>query len=443
MNSTIAPTLATAAIGLAVTAFAGTAQAQTVDRALGDASRAIASAGDARSNFKRDRNISVRQRPRPDYAPLGIDMGGFNGQASLEIRPEYVDNVFATPIELDDYIVYIAPEISVASTWSRHKLSAYARGDFSRYGEYETENADQYALGADGVLNVGRAGMVGAAFDFNHRIVPRSAADAPVNSLNPVEYDQLAYGLLGSYEFNRLRVGGGATWREFDFDNAVDRLGAVILEDDRDRDDFSLTARADFAVSPATALFVRTTFTERDYRLTTPAAAVNRDSTGYDIVVGANFELSTLIRGEVGVGFVSTDYDSAALVDQDSVGARAEIEWFPTQLTTVTLTASQSLEETQLVGSPGYASTNLAGQVDHELRRNIILTGYLGLGIDDYEGIDRQDDRLGASVGVTWLLNRRVAVVGSLSHFNVESEGANAGREFDVNRVSIGVNLQY
>lgn len=444
MTSTFATTaLVGAIVGAAAISFAGTAQAQSSDRALGDATRALAAAGDARSNFKRDRNISVRQRPRPDYTPLGIDLGAFTGQASIEIRPEYNDNVFATPVEQDDFILFVAPEFSVSSNWSRHRLSGYARGDFSRYNDFESENADQYAFGGDGILNVGRAGMVGLALDFNHRIMPRSAADAPTNAVSPVEYDQLAYGLLGSYEFNRLRVSGGLTFRDFDFDNAVDALGGVIFEDDRDRDDFNISARADFAISPATAIFVRTTLTERDYRLETPAAAVDRDSTGFDVVVGANFELSTLIRGEVGVGFVSNDYDSAALPDQDSFGARAELEWFPTQLTTVTLTAAQTLEETQLVGSPGYTSTNVAVQVDHELRRNIILTGYLGTGMDDYEGIDRDDDRTGGSLGVTWLLNRRVAVVGTASHFNVDSKGLDAGREFDVNRLSIGVSLQY
>jgi hypothetical protein len=38
---------------------------------------AVGSAQDLASNFKRDKNTSVRQRPRPDYEAIGVKTGGF------------------------------------------------------------------------------------------------------------------------------------------------------------------------------------------------------------------------------------------------------------------------------------------------------------------------------------------------------------------------------
>ncbi|MDZ4052043.1 MAG: outer membrane beta-barrel protein, partial [Phenylobacterium sp.] len=138
----------------------------------------------------------------------------------------------------------------------------------------------------------------------------------------------------------------------------------------------------------------------------------------------------------------SQEYDDPTLSDIDGFGARAQVEWFPTQLTTVTFTGSRTIEESASPGSAGYTSANLGVKVDHELMRNVILTGNVSKGKDDYQGITREDDRFNAGVGATYLLNRHVGVTLAYSHMDMDSSGV-GGQDFKVNKVGATLALQF
>lgn len=419
------------------------AQRQATDAARGETAQGLRAANDRPTNFRRDRNVAVRDRPRPDYNGLGINLGAFTGQAHLLVTGEYNDNIFATTTTTDDIILHYQPELTIRSGWSRHELAGYARAQINRNIDFSSEDSEEYALGLSGRLDILSTGSVKLTTDYQHQSEARSSSNTPTNSVNPIEFDTAGAALAGTYEFNRLKISGLVDFRQFDYDDGRTSLGAVIEQDDRDRDITTFTARADYAISPATALFLQGSVNERSYRLKPPAVALNRDSTGYEILAGANFELSSLVRGDIGVGYIHQDYDDPAQNDLDGFGARGRLEWFPTRLTTVTLVGARSVEDSGILGSSGYLSTNVSLQVDHELMRNLILTGYAGVGSDDFEGILRSDDRVNLAVSATWLLNRRAALTASFNHFDQNSSGLAAGTNFEINRVSIGFNLQY
>ncbi|MCK5908823.1 MAG: outer membrane beta-barrel protein, partial [Caulobacter sp.] len=52
-------------------------------------------AQDLGSNFKRDKNVSVRQRPRPDYEAAGQKAGGFTLYPRVTADVERNDNIYA------------------------------------------------------------------------------------------------------------------------------------------------------------------------------------------------------------------------------------------------------------------------------------------------------------------------------------------------------------
>ena len=113
------------------------------------------------------------------------------------------------------------------------------------------------------------------------------------------------------------------------------------------------------------------------------------------------------------------------------------VEWFPTQLTTVTATGSRTIEDSAIIGSGGYLSTGVGLQIDHEFKRNVILGAALSYSEDDYEGIDRNDNRFSGTLSATYLVNRRLGVSLAASHMEQSSDGADAGSDFDVNRLMI------
>ena len=162
------------------------------------------------------------------------------------------------------------------------------------------------------------------------------------------------------------------------------------------------------------------------------------DLSGDTSFLTAPGELGALIRGEIAAGYISQEFDEETAYGKvDGFGARALIEWFPTQLTTVTATGSRTVEDSAIIGSGGYLSSAIGLQIDHELMRNIIVGGAVSYSEDDYEGIDRNDDRFSGSLSATYLVNRHLGVSLAASHLEQSSSGADNGADFDVNRLMI------
>lgn len=120
------------------------------------------------------------------------------------------------------------------------------------------------------------------------------------------------------------------------------------------------TLRGDLALSPDTAVFARYRYNERDFRLAPPAVANNRDSDGYTFDVGVEFDLGGLARGEIGAGYMKQEYENPAFGTVDGFGVDGLLEWFPTQLTTITFTARRSIEDAGIAAASGYVGTGLS-----------------------------------------------------------------------------------
>lgn len=153
--------------------------------------------------------------------------------------------------------------------------------------------------------------------------------------------------------------------------------------------------------------------------------------------------MTALVRGEIAVGYIHQDFDNPAFPDISGLGARGQLEWFPSQLTTVTLAAGRSVEDTPLTGAGAYVAGSVGLSVDHELLRNVILTGRLTWSQDVYEGVDREDRRVSASLGATYLISRNLGLTATLSMLDVDSVGAARDQDFSVNRLAVALVTQF
>ena len=235
-----------------------------------------------------------------------------------------------------------------------------------------------------------------------------------------------------------VRASIGANWATYDFEDGRLPGNVPFEQDDRDHDAWDATGRLDYAISPDTAIFGSVTRRERDYDLD----VFDRDSEGWRYLAGANFDITSVIRGEVGLGYSTTEYDNAALSDTDGFSAAGRVEWFPTQLTTLTFDALRDTVDSDIALSSAIERTGFGFRIDHELRRDIILHGEAAYDQDEYEGIDRDDDRTRYNVGADWYLNRSVTFGAGYQHFSQESAGVSRDRDFDVNQVMFNVTFR-
>ena len=115
--------------------------------------------------------------------------------------------------------------------------------------------------------------------------------------------------------------------------------------------------------------------------------------------------------------------------------------WNPTQLTTVQLGASRTIEETTLNNAAGAIGTTFSASVDHELLRYVILTGDASYQNLDYDGISREDDTLGVGAGGTYLMNRHLRFN---MRYGYATRSSNiAGQDYDTHTIRVGLTTQY
>lgn len=403
----------------------------------------IAQAQDLGSNFKRDKNVSVRQRPRPDYEATGQKAGGFTLYPRVTVDLEHNDNIYAVATgKTDDNIWRVKPELAVRSDWSRHALGFFAGGNIIRYADNGTEDAEEYTVSANGRIDIERGSNITGSVQTQHLVEPRTAPTSPSAAGKPVKYDLNQGSIVLTKEFNRLRLIGRVDDKDFNYDDVPNIGGTGVVDQDfRDRNEIYYGGRAEYAVSPDTAVYLSALGNKKDYD--SNLVATDRTSDGYVVGVGANFDVSELMRGDIQVGYMKQSYDNVLFKNISGFNAAGRIEWFPTQLTTVGLNGSRTIEESTAPGSQGYISNNIGASIDHELMRNVLVSAAYTHGKDNYKGVDRDDKRDNFSATATYLLNRRVGLFLTYNYLKQDSSGAASGASFKDNKLIASVALQF
>ncbi|MFA4940724.1 outer membrane beta-barrel protein [Brevundimonas sp.] len=392
--------------------------------------------------FARDRAVAVRDRPQPAYDALGIRTGGFTVFPRLQLDVVQDDNVFASDDAPQAATTFrLRPEIVARSNWSRHALQAHGRAVIDRNLDFDSENTTDWGLGAAGRLDVVRGAEIVASADYAKAHEARTAAGADPITQRPVAFNLASAHLGAERAMGRLRVSARAAVHRYDYRDGFSDTRALVEQDDRDRTVFTLIGRADYALSPATAIFLQVIGDDRDYEQV--AGRPLRTSSGYQTLTGVDFELGALVRGEIAAGYIRQDFEDAAFGDLDGFGGRAKLSWFPTQLTTVTAAAARTVEDTGVIGAAGALRTDLSLTVNHELLRNLILTAQATYADDAYNGLARTDTRLGAGISAAYRVNRRYGFTAGLTWLDQSSSGAAQGPSYRNTRFYVGSTAQF
>ncbi len=327
--------------------------------------------------------VHVLERPKPEYDPVGGRVGSFFIYPDAQLETRYDTNIFATESDTeDDFIGIFSPSVSIESDWSRHALNATAGADVGRFVEFDSENYEDFFVGADGRLDVLRSTTVFGNVNFARLHEDRGSPD-DVNGETPTVYYSYDAGVNAAYQVSRIALFGDANYQYLDYDDVDTSTGATINNDDRDRGVATAGTRVGYEIIPNYLAFVSGQYNNRDYTDDVDDSGLNRDSQGYDLSVGTQFRLSGITRGEVSVGWQQQFYEDAALDDISGFSFQLGVTWFASELTTVDFVGARTIEETTIVGAAGYLNSSLRVDVAHELRRNIILSGGLGAASND------------------------------------------------------------
>ena len=391
--------------------------------------------------YDRGRNESVMDRPRPTWAPIGVRVGGVVLNPYLDVSLGFDDNVYQTENnKKGDGLLTVAPRIIMTSDWSRHALNLDAGGTFVRYFDETPRNEDGWTVGGTGRFDVGRGSITGGA--RTSRIYESQLTGASVpDALSSIPVQASIFKILGDMKFARFRTVLTVDHSIFDY-KPVDLLnGTRYSQADRDRKITRAIGQLEYGVTPDAGVFIRAGYTDTNYFRPLQPGFVNRDSHEWRTLAGVTLDLTALLRGSVGVGYVNRNYVAPGFRNVKGVSVDAKLEYFPTDLTTFTLTGRRQVEDSLLGGSSGYFNNGVALRVDHELLRNLILNAGADYEYDDYKGISGKATILRISGGGQYQANRLVWFNGNLAYGRRTSDSVLNGPRLNEFRMMMGVSI--
>lgn len=408
---------------LALGAHLGTAQAQQADDSF----------------FVRDRYEGVTERAQPEFDPEPLRSGSWQLRPELEVGAGYTSNLFGTSEnETDDFYGVLAPRLDTRSDWSRHELGFNLFARHTEYFDTGDESNTGFGAGADGRLDVNSRASITGGVRGEQFFERRTAISNLPDAIEPVEGNVIGANVGVNYEFGRVGLRGRLGIDSFDFKDVSLRSGGQADQDFRDSDEVTGTVRVAYAVERDWALFTEARLIDRSYD--TPGVGMNsfnRDSQGTVLLVGTDFELPVLLRGEVAVGYQNFEFDDPRFDDVSGLSIDTRVQWFVSQLTTLTGQARRAVIDPGVIGSAGATETSVTVRADYELLRNWLIFGEAGVSNFKFENVNRDDDRFDLGVGTTYKLNKRAWLETAYRYSNQNSDT----QEFTDNRVTVSLRL--
>ena len=359
---------------------------------------------------------------------------------SVETGVEATDNVFrATTGPRDDIGYFVAPSMRIESDWVRHSVNFDASSRHVYYFDNPSEDELDLDISADVTIDIRRdttLELEGAyALDQEGRgdiDVPGAAAE------RPNEHALEGTATL-TRTFNRLEISiEGAV--EHNIFEDVDLVGGGQQNNsDRNFTEYEGTLRVGYDISPKLQPFVRTGYSVRRHEQDIDDNGLRRDSDGISVEAGVEIGITSMLTGELAVGYVRRDFDDGALNDIDGVTFDGSLLWRPSEITTVTFTASTEVEETGTGTLSGSIERRLGVAINHELRRNLMVGGSVDYTLEDFTGGSLEEETLFLALGLTYQLNRSVAL---RLGYSFEDFQSNSGRAYTENRFLAGWLIQ-
>lgn len=385
---------------------------------------------------------TVTQRPRPELDQLGIHIGDFFWFSRAELDETYNSNIFATSnLTTGDLITALAPSFDLLSSFPRNALNFQAGAISQFYAFRPAQNTQDGFVSANGRLDVtGKSSFYGGA-RAAHLHIPRTSPLSPGNAAEPVTYN--LYTANAGYAQYGRRFGYQADLAVQNAQyNAVPLVGGGLLPQSAQDITYSQAAlRGSYEIIPDYTGYIRISGNLSEYQHTAPGG-VRFNSNGYRADFGLQILPRHLISGEVYAGYLNQIYQIGGSLSGADAGGR--LVYNITPLTTATLTGLRTIVPSNpSVSASGaaYLATTAAVSLDHELLRNLLLSGRIGYENDTYLGVSRTDNIISSAVGFKYLASRNLYLGGTYTYQQRNSTLSNAS--YTQNILMLRVSTQF
>lgn len=359
-------------------------------------------------------NVGVADRQRPAFDALGLRAGSLEFFPSITGRAEYDDNVLASAAgKQGDKIFYVKPELRVRSDFGRHAFDAKIYYNRSYHAKLSTEDVSEYGANGRGVIDLTRRTRIRLTGAAERSAENRSSLGSFSGSRTRVKFDRYSGSAGLEQEVGDFVLLGKGEYRRLRYMDAVDPLGNEISLKFRNLKVRTGTGQIAYKLRSGTTAFVRVQGEKRTYDLRPgdvgfdPITLTDRSSKGLKAEAGLGLELTSLIYGNIRLGYIKQNYADPKLRDVSGLSYGADLLWNITPLTSLKFTADRAVDETSSQITAGNLRSEFTANVDHELLRNLILSAGGRYARINPAGLSPKSREYEAKIGARYLLPNR------------------------------------
>lgn len=358
------------------------------------------------------RGTTVLARPREGFDPVPIRAGSFNVLPEINGSIGYDSNVTGGVNGDSDVVATIGGRATLRSDWSLHALNFSAQADQRFYFDHSDASEFTYDLNANGRYDLTRGHSISGGLLTQRVAQSRVSVSEFGATQEPTMHETFGGNLGTSNRFGRFRTNLSGSYVDYDYKDSV-TLGGLPI--DNSYRDYALTEfllGGGYEVSAGREVFASLNFSQRRYD--DAASAAFRDSDGYELLVGLASEITPLIRGRIGLGYIEQDFKDPTVEDVDGIAVDIDVSYLATELLTLKVNARRYLENIALPSSTGSMTTSIGVGADFEYRRNVILSGGVEYADGDYVNSPGGAEVLSAYATARYFVNRHYMVAAQL-----------------------------
>jgi hypothetical protein len=383
--------------------------------------------------------VPVAERPHPDFDPLGIHFGSVTFYPSITGGLMYNSNVLASGRDSDADVAFVlAPRLTITREDPTAAYRAMFGADLYAFREFEEQNRVNAFARLETKNQIGETLEAQTSFEAARKHDVPGEASSQLDAAEPIPYTDLRGTVTVTKTFNRLGVAVDGTARGLAYEDVESFGGEVLDQSWRDGNILTASVKPFYEFSPGYRAFFRVRGNTRSYE---GEGELNRDSDGYDLHGGTEFQVTPLISGSVEAGYLSQTYDNPQIEPIDGLSLLANATWLMTPLMTVTLSGERSVAETTTPDFFGRVDTKVGIRLDYEVLRNLIVSAGPKFVNQDFPDTSRKDDLFMIEAGVNYLISPLARL--GLAYDYVDRDSSLPAYSFDQHLVMMNVTAQY
>lgn len=350
---------------------------------------------------------------------------------NVELDYGYDDNVKrAESNTRDSTFAHLMPDLRWVGAFGKHVVRVGYLGGYAKYFDEPDENYMDHYLGADVKLDLTQKLDVNAGVGFRRGHETRFQTTGN-DGADPNVWNQWNAKLEAIYGRRIATAQIGAAYEH------TDRKYKNNGQDIRDYVGDVITLTGYYNLGPRTQLLVEPSYGTYEYLKT------DQDNDVVKILAGVVWTATAKTTGKARIGAYNKDFDIEKALQKDTSGTWVDLEvvWEPKTYSTVVLRARRDTKDAALGTGGSYESTLLSAAWEHELTETTELQLGLSYQSDNYVEVNRDDDFIGAYIGISRAITRNITVGARYDFTQRDSSVIN--NDFDNNMITVGLRTTF